>query len=408
VWDNGGALHSIGTVELLHALGLEGSVTVFKPAGKRFYQVYFRLSGGRQVNLSTGCEDLTTAKIRGAEIFAQEVRRPKETAENTALQALAEEIRSMRAELNRIKGASGPVSAKPQARKTLRVGYEECVEAKKKSCSFHHADSVRIRGNRFVTYCESLGLKWFDEPDDNLCARWLESCKVELKTQHNYHGDVSCLFSWGMESPRKWRSDNPFEKIKLPRIPNDKIPEGLNAKESEAFLHGVEESNPEFISFYCLCLLCGVRQDKRDSEMTRFVARVEAEGWRSSVVDGHLVIAEPKSGPPRRILLPPNVLAWLEAYPTIRVPSQYRHGLIIKKYNLPYNALRHTGMTAFVKIGGSIADAATGFGTSEATAKRHYLTSLTKEEALEIHAILPRRKAVPTVDPPQTQPQQAA
>ena len=268
-----------------------------------------------------------------------------------------------------------------------------------KNKSFHHADSTRCRVLRFAAYCkEKHNFAWIDEPTPSSCAEWLDSCNVGKKTQQNYHGDVSTFFNWCIATPREWLTENPFDKVQTERVKNTSVPHGITADQAAAFLKGIEVDFPEFALFYYLSLIGGVRADKRDSELTRLADDVakSPNGIHDFFFEGKLTVAKPKVGPPRQIPLPPAAKQWIRRYPTLQVPKQWQHTAVIKQYSLPYNALRHTGLTAYVKVCGSLADAAEAYGTSEGMVKRHYLIRMSKQEARAIRAIRPsQRKKAP-------------
>jgi site-specific recombinase XerD len=346
-------------------------------------------------------ETLATAKAKAAQMFAQEMRKPVETENAETLKGIISQLQETVATLTASLAASGQrmPPARPKNRCKIDDAANEFNAHMEKNKSFHHADSTRGRVLRFVAYSkEKHNIAWIDEPTPSMCAKWLDSCNVSKKTKQNYHGDVSGFFNWCIVTPREWRTENPFDKVQTERVKNTSVPQGITADQAAVFLKGIEVDFPEFALFYYLSLIGGVRADKRDSELTRLADDIakSANGIHDFFFEGKLTVTKPKVGAPRQIPLPPAAMQWIRRYPTLKVPMQWQHSAVIKQYGLPYNALRHTGLTAYVKICGSLAEAAEAYGTSEAMVKRHYLIRMSKQEARAIRAIRPsQRKKVP-------------
>ena len=385
---------ALQTVQLLEALRMEGPVTVFKPKHERFYHVFFR-HAGKQINRSTGEAGYAAAKEKAAQIWAEVVTRPQRQAEIEDLVAVTSELRELRALLK--AGAapattSGPVTVPAARKKSLSTACEEFLAEKKKFVSFHQYDGLKARCPRLVSFCISRGIEYVQDVTPTICHEWIRSLGVAPHTENGYMGDISNFLNWCTKVPRQWLASNPISALPRHRTKRG-IPEILTPTKAAELMAHVERELPEFASYYALCLFAGIRADKRDGELKRLADEVAQRGWAPFLNDRVIIIPKPKVGPPRQFPLKDNLRAWLAAYPKIATPTQWQHQCLIKKFALPYNVMRHTAISAFVTIGGSMAEAATYFGNSESMIRRHYLNLISKDEAESFYQIAPKLAA---------------
>ena len=106
---------------------------------------------------------------------------------------------------------------------------------------------------------------------------------------------------------------------------------------------------------------------------------------------------------PRKVVIQPNLAAWLRAYPLERFPLVVtnfyeRRGKIGKQFGLTHDVMRHTFISMFVAKFRSIGEAAIQAGNSEGIIRRHYLDLKGAEEAEAYWSIVPRR-AIPQAVP---------
>jgi integrase len=107
----------------------------------------------------------------------------------------------------------------------------------------------------------------------------------------------------------------------------------------------------------------------------------------------------------RQVLLPNNLLQWLDAFrgPVIPVNFDNLSKKVRKHFNLSHDEARHSFISFHVALHRSIGDAALQAGNSESIVKRHYLNLHTREEGGEFFQIVPdiglRRAGIaPTAD----------
>ena len=107
---------------------------------------------------------------------------------------------------------------------------------------------------------------------------------------------------------------------------------------------------------------------------------------------------------PRKIVIQPNLAAWLRAYPLSEYPIvlpdfQEQRAALGKKFGLIHDVLRHTFISMFVGKYRSLGEAALQAGNSESIIRKHYLDLKSTAEADDFFGILPTNKAALKSDP---------
>lgn len=385
-------------------------MNVFKPDGERFYHVFFRYGPEqRQVNRSTGKTVYTEAKVRAAEIFAKVISEPQEKEEVSELRALISQLQTSvsAAPVSGVSHSATDVapSALPPTKMKLNKALAQFLEAKSRSVSFHQLDALKVRNTHLVQFCQDRGLTHIHQVTPGVCDAWLKTKNVALRTQRGYMGDISSFLNWCTKYPRQWLVKNPVSALEKPRVRSG-IPTTLTVTAAREFMEQLEERHPDFVTFYALCLIAGARPDKREGELTRLAEDIACNGWARYVSDRIVTISRPKVGNPRNFPLTDNLREWLQCYPKLVIPTQWQHQCLAKEFKLSANVLRHTAISAFVTMNGSMAEAAVAFGNSETMIRRHYLNLMSKADAMDFYGIKPKLRRPKAAPVPTTASQQ--
>lgn len=217
------------------------------------------------------------------------------------------------------------------------------------------------------------------------------------KTWNNRRGILCTFFAFCAQ--KGWLAQNPAVNLKVWRKSELSMPPicYLASTRAAELMKFVEENyEGRLVPYFALTLFAGIRPSYADSEITRF------EPTWINFAKGVIQVPREKSKvkKKREIKLPPNLCAWLEAYPLERFPvvcRNFRKLLLAvrEKFQLQHDELRHTFCTMLVGRTQSVADAAIQAGNSEAILWSHYLDLVDAKEAAAFWAISPTRVSTP-------------
>ena len=151
-----------------------------------------------------------------------------------------------------------------------------------------------------------------------------------------------------------------------------------------------------WIPYFALCLFAGIRPGVPDGEITKI--KPEDVNLKTGII--HVSAEASKVREPRKIVIQPNLTAWLRSYPLDKFPIvvgdfQKRRAKFKDRFQLTHDVLRHTFISMFVGKFRSIGEAAIQAGNSESIIRKHYLDLKSTEEAEAFFSIVPRHVAVP-------------
>ncbi len=306
--------------------------------------------------------------------------------------------------LDCVRGALRGDSAVQKA-STTKVTFKDALEkfeaAKKGHISVSQADTYRFRGKSFLDHIGATKLLSEITSEDILDwinSRGREGQAVAKKTWNNYRNDLSAIFSWCMESPRRWLEKNPSDEVVKynKRALGGAGPERLSIQNSRDLMAAAEAEKPEWVTYFAICLFVGVRPDLRSGEMAELARCVERDGWDRYYVSGilHLTKEITKNTTARSVTFPENLQAWIKAYPPTAkslCPGEPKEiSQLRQRFHLPPDGLRHTAISAHVTKHQSFALAAVEFDNSESIIRRHYYSRMTAEEAEAFYQIQPQ------------------
>jgi integrase len=226
---------------------------------------------------------------------------------------------------------------------------------------------------------------------------YFEARQAALKTYNNRRGIVSTFLKFALQ--RDWVMDNPLTKIPPRRIRRRRggaaTLAAAQAKEMMAF---VEEHHASAVPFFALCLFAGIRPCLRTGEIFRL--RPEHVNLDVGLIRIDSEVSKVRE--PRNITIQPNLAAWLRAYPLKEfpiIPANLQHvrEMVVEKFNLTHDIMRHSYISMFVAKFRSIGEAALQAGNSESIIRKHYLDLKSPAEAEQFFKILPqgRTDAIP-------------
>jgi len=382
----------------METLGKEGEVNVAWDKRSKRYHVRFR-HDGRQYDRSTGETGKAAAIRKGAEIFAQIIRGPKEASTLAALEVQISELKTLVLQLvaNGTGHKNPNVKVEVKSLEDARLAFAEARKSKHVASS--NEDRLQRRIENFVEFtgknCTLPELKvehleiWKDSRPNN-----------GARAQKNDIDAVAQFLRWCGKPPRRWCDPELAKGVELDEVPRfSRLPEVLLPEQAEAMMRLVEGNAPQFVLFYAIALLAGVRANKKDSaddndggEIIRLFAAVKRDGW-GKYFNG-LVLRIPSGkvrGEPRQVHTPENLKAWIRAYPnSLEAPQRAWHTRHVSKpLKLPKNGLRHTAASAYVSSVGDFARAVILFQSAESTLRKHYINLMTREQAESFWKIIP-------------------
>lgn len=229
---------------------------------------------------------------------------------------------------------------------------------------------------------------------------FFEIGRPSLKTYNNRRGIVSTFFKFSFH--RSWVAENPVLKVPHHRIRRCRgAAKTMTADDARKLMEYLEKfEGGRWVPYFALCLFAGIRPGVPDGEISKLSRdAVNLKG-------GYIAISAEvsKIREPRKIVIQPNLAAWLRAYPLEKFPLvvgnfQQRCSALRNKFTLSHDVMRHTFISMFVGKFRSIGEAAIQAGNSESIIRRHYLDLKTTAEAEEFWSILPRHQAVAVNSP---------
>lgn len=161
-----------------------------------------------------------------------------------------------------------------------------------------------------------------------------------------------------------------------------------------------EYEGGRWVTYFALCLFAGIRPSVKDGEIARL--KPEDISLEKGII--HVSAEVSKVREQRKVVIQPNLAAWLKAYP-LQSPGfgmgdlVKRRGLIAKQFDLSHDVCRHSFISYFVAKFRMLGEAAIQAGNSEAIIRRHYLDLKSQAEAEEFFNILPKRRSEAMASP---------
>lgn len=347
----------------------------------------------------------------------EEAAAVKATLEIRALQAAAglravatvlteAQVREAEAVFRRLDGHSRSLSCyvdfalanyrEPEKQKPLAEAVTEYVAAKKHELEQDHISRPQFARigwdlKRLVEFSPKRSVAELTVA--NLIG-FLESGRPGLKTYNNRRGILSTFFKYAFH--RGWMAENPILKVPHHRIRRKRgVAQTFPAAQARELMEYFETfEGGRWVPYFALCLFAGIRPGVPHGEITKL--KPEAVMLDHGVI--HISAEVSKVREPRKVVIQPNLAAWLRAYPLDRFPIvvgnfKRRREKFRAKFRLTHDVLRHTFISMFVAKFRSIGEAALQAGNSEAIIRKHYLDLKTKEEAEQFFGIMPQCSA---------------
>jgi len=227
---------------------------------------------------------------------------------------------------------------------------------------------------------------------------YFERGRPALKTYNNRRGIVSTFLKFAFL--RGWIVENPIAKVPQHRIRRRRgMVRTLSAAQAANMMEQMEQfEGGRWVTYFAVCLFAGVRPSVPHGEITEL--KSDAIDLKAGVISISAEVSKVRE--PRKVVIQPNLAAWLHAYPLKKYPLVVtnfyeRRAEIGKEFELTHDVLRHTFISMFVGKFRSISEAAIQASNSESIIRRHYLDLKTTEEADQFFGIMPKRAAIPVM-----------
>ena len=220
---------------------------------------------------------------------------------------------------------------------------------------------------------------------------FLEVGQPGMKTYNNRRGILSTFFKFSFQ--RGWIAENPIPKVPHFRIRRRRgVAQTLSVAEARALMEHFETfEEGRWVPYFALCLFAGIRPCVPYGEISKL--KPDAVNLETGII--HISAEVSKVREPRKIMIQPNLAAWLRAYPLAKFPIvvgnfKKRREKFRDQFHLTHDVLRHTYISMFVAKFRSIGEAAIQAGNSESIIRRHYLDLKSTTEAEEFFGIMPK------------------
>lgn len=193
-----------------------------------------------------------------------------------------------------------------------------------------------------------------------------------------------------------WLDDNPASGIrnfKKKDMPKPK-PAILSVEQATKLMADLETyEGGRLVPFYALCLFAGIRPDWDNGEISKLKPEHFDLAQRQLTLPSEIT----KTHRTRIVVLQPNLLKWLRAYPLMQMPITFvgfetLHVRARQRHKLGHDVLRHTYCSMLVGKYRSVADTALQAGNSESVMWSSYLNLVTQPVANKFWRIVPKRR----------------
>ena len=373
------------------------------PSGEIVYRLYARI-GGQRIRKNFA----TLAEARAEREVLEVNWLQRDTGTRAAITRLTEDqLHEAEAVFRRLGGQPRSLSfyvdfaltnyREPEKQKPLADAVAEYVAAKEHEfaqdqISIPQMNRIRWDLKRLVGYFPGKAVA--DLTVSGL-VEFLEVGRPGMKTHNNRRGIVSTFLKFAFQ--RGWIAENPIPKVPHFRIRRKRgMAQTFTAAQAAALMEHMETyDGGRWVPYFALCLFAGIRPGVPHGEITKL--KPDAVNLDDGVI--HISAEVSKVREPRKVMIQPNLAAWLRAYPLEKFPIirgnfKRRRDRFAKNFNLTHDVLRHTFISMFVAKFRSIGEAAIQAGNSESIIRRHYLDLKTTKEAEDFFGILPKHAKI--------------
>lgn len=234
-------------------------------------------------------------------------------------------------------------------------------------------------------FLEDRGSMKPDEVTSQEIAAWLNRPDWALATRKSHRTNLQTFFSFCVS--HEWVASNPLKKVPVP-ILDEKEPGILSVDQSRELMNKCAETDPEFLTFFTLCLFCGVRPDE--------VLSSEPNAVRLSEGRAIITAAAAKGRRYRDVTISKNAAAWIALAPEIVTrPRNWRKrwdnvreaaGLL---KDWPHDAMRHTFASHHYALHRNAELTCAELGNSPSVMFTHYRRLVSRAEGKRFFSIQP-------------------
>jgi hypothetical protein len=222
------------------------------------------------------------------------------------------------------------------------------------------------------------------------------------------HVREACVYVWGVAKRMVWLpQDRDTAAQRVPALEEPRSWSPVLTYSPEEMRFWIGNINHKYLPWLLVCAFSMVRSEEvaPDPNDSKDRLRWSDFHWQKKYIRIRREVSKTgrKKPEPRNVPMPDNLIAWLAPYrdrtgfvcsgeqPSKRETS--RLSAIAAKKQLPYrwkkNALRHTGISAYLGITRDRAWVAECAGTSESKIRKNYNEGFDEDEARAWHAIMP-------------------
>jgi hypothetical protein len=364
-------------------------INELKTGSKKGYKVRWTAEGKPKEKFRKNYDDALALKIEIEEtIFGDS----EETYRKTFL--TSEQLRDAEAAIVKIKGR---LSLRDSARIALKHWVDKTNALSLKEAYWHYLEHIESKGLRAQTIgkYKQTALRlidFFPEAQTiDLGYDTVEKFMSQFKHPSDFNNRRRELSNFlNFLKDKGWIKLNPFEQIKSKKVDTNP-PEILSPTQVKELFKTAKQILPnECIAYLALSIFGAIRPE----EMRRLSNK---DNLKTIINLGTKMIKLPsnitKGRTPRNIIIRPALEAFLRAFPERPKMNDYNYKKLKKHLNfkIPYDGLRHTGITGIYNIFKNFGDTALETGNSESIIRKHYLGFWTEENSQEFWNIRPNK-----------------
>lgn len=171
---------------------------------------------------------------------------------------------------------------------------------------------------------------------------FLEHGRRCLKTYNNRRGIIATFLKYAFV--HNWIAENPIVRIPSRKIRRRKgSATTLTVEQARKFMEFLEDHEQgTWVPYYALCLFAGIRPGVPGGEISKLLP----DAIRLDAGEIFISAEVSKVREPRKVVIQPNLAAWLRAYPLNRYPIivgnfKQRRERFNKRFNLTHDVTRH-------------------------------------------------------------------
>ena len=294
-------------------------IPFINPSGTTVWRVS-GLLGSVRIRRNFRAHEEATAEMAALKIKAQQI----DSGDQPILTHLTEgQVQEAEAVFQRLVDKKHPLSFyvdyalsnyhEPEAQMSLKAAVGEYIAARERDVrrdqlSARQLANIKWEMKRLMKYFREVMMAELMVPK---LVAYLEIGMPAAKTYNGRRGVLSTLFKYAFH--RGWIAEDPTPRIPVQRLRRKRgMANTLSPAQAGDLMAKMEEyEGGRWVTYFALCLFAGIRPSVKDGEIARL--KPEDISLEEGII--HVSAEVSKVREQRKVVIQPNLAAWLKAYP---------------------------------------------------------------------------------------------